>query len=177
VTHIPPNSPPIGFLVWCPERGLPTYKHPTFLGAVDEAARLKRAAPKHRFVVMAPIEDQSGVGYALGFCRGRQEAAAQARQDVIDADARTDVLRDQLFDLQTEMGLLKVIRDNIDEFQAIVADCQIWFDGFAAAQSGAEPWVRSNLPSRDKLTALNAALQAVMRSRSADQTLDDEIPF
>lgn len=178
--HLPRNSPPIGFLVWCPERGSPTFVHKTFLEAIAEADRLKRAHPGHRFVVMAPIEDMSGVGYALGWSRGREEAAAQAHQEVVDADARADRARDEVYELQAALSRLKVFADNADEFQAIVADCQCWFDGFAGAQSGRESYERSHLPSRDKLTALNAALQAVLRAKPQRAESDDlelEIPF
>ncbi|MCX7585050.1 hypothetical protein [Phenylobacterium sp. 58.2.17] len=161
-----------GFLVWNPAHGMPTFVHQTFLGAVAEADRLKRAHPGSRFVVMAPVEDMSGVGYALGWSRGRE----QAHRDVMDADARADRARDELFDLQAHTRLLNVFSENAEEFQAIVADCLLWFDGFAAAQSGRDTCERSHLPHRDKLTTLNAALQSVLRAqRSAD--LEAEIPF
>lgn len=178
--HTPRNSPPIGFLVWCPERGTPTFVHKTFLEAVAEADRLKRSHPDCRFVVMAPVEDMSGVGYALGWSRGREEAAAQARQDVIDADARADRARDEAYELRVALDRLQPFADNAEDFQAIVADCQCWFDGFAGAQSGRESYERSHLPNRDKLTALNAAFQAVLRARplrTVGDELDDHIPF
>lgn len=182
--HIPRNSPPIGFLVWCPERGMPSFVHATFSAALEEAARLKRANPRHRFFVMAPVADLEMVSYAAGWSRGaieaRKEGLGRVHREVIDADARADRARDEAYELRVALDRLQPFADNAEDFQAVVADCQLWFDGFAAAQSGRESYERSHLPSRDKLTALNAAFQAVLRARplrTVGDELDDHIPF
>lgn len=157
---------------------MPSYVHDTFADALAEADRLKRANRGHRFFVMAPVTDLEMVSYAAGWSRGLTEGRKDAYRDVVNADARADRARDAAYELRAALKLLEVFADKADEFQATVADCQLWFDGFAAAQSGRESWDRSHLPSRDSLVNLNAALQAVMRSkRPADELDDSEIPF
>lgn len=180
----PPPLRTVGFMVWCPERGMPTFVHDTFSAALEEAARLKRANPRHRFFVMSPVADLEMVSYAAGWSRGaieaRKEGLGRAHRDVIDADARADRARDEAYELRVALDRLQRFADNAEDFQAIVADCQCWFDGFAGAQSNRENWERSHLPNRDKLTALNAALQAVLRARpvrTERDELDDHIPF
>ncbi|MET3527258.1 hypothetical protein [Phenylobacterium koreense] len=170
----------VGFMVWCPERGMPSYVHDTFAAALAEAERLKRANRGHRFFVMAPVTNAGSVAYAsavsIGLTAGREEAHA----DVVNADARADRARDEAHELRIALDRLQPFADNAEDFQAIVADCQCWFDGFAGAQSGRESYERSHLPSRDKLTALNAAFQAVLRARpvrTGRDEFDDHIPF
>lgn len=169
-----PAPRPVGFLIWCPEHGLPTVAHPTFLGAVAEADRLKRQYPGHRFVVMSPVEDMSGVGYALGWSRGREEGLAQAHREIMDAEAKTDRLYDLSDDLQGQLLDLKGFRDDAVAYQAIVADALLWFDGFAAAHSPRESWERPRLPDRERLRDLNAAFQRVL---PPGPDADQEIPF
>lgn len=159
---------PIGFLVWNPARDFPTHVHGSFLAAVAEADRLKRQNPGQRFVVMSPVEDMSGVGYALGWDRGRQEGLAQAHREIMAAEARSDRFSDELDDLRP----LKVFRDRRVAFQAIVADCLLWFNGFSAAFEGKDSWERPTIPERDKLRELNGALQVLLPGGD-----DQEIPF
>lgn len=164
---------PIGFLVWCPEHGPPTVVHGHFIQAVAEADRLKHANPTRRFVVMSPVEDQSGVGYALGWDRGRAEGLCEAHRQIMDAEARRDVALDKVGDLTSDLRGVRVFRDRARAFQAIVADCLLWFDGFAAAHSPKEAWERPHVPDRERLRELNAAFQEV----DPATVQDEEIPF
>lgn len=167
----------LGFHVWSPEGNLPTVTHPTFLAAVAEADRLKRANPGSRFVVMAPIEDMSGVGYALGFSRGREEGLAQAHREIMKAEANADRHAIEARELRSGASASRALIDNASEHQAAIADCILWFDGFTAAHSPKESWERPHVPNRDRLTALNGALQRVLSVRT-DRPLDDQdIPF
>lgn len=171
------RSEPIGFLVWCPEHGPPTVVHGSFLSAFAEAERLKRLHPTKRFVVMSPVEDMSGVGYARGWDRGRAEGVKQAHREVIDAEAARDRLADENHDLKREAALFAPFKANADAFQAIVADCQCWLDGFNASHIGKDSWERPHVPTRERLLDLNIALQAVLSAQRTSDPLDDEIPF
>lgn len=99
-------------------------------------------------------------------------AAAQAvaemhvdmHKQVMDAEANSDRLGERLHKL-------KAIEANARAFQAIVADCQCWFDGFKAAHAGQESWDKPWTPSRDSLSQLNMALQALLPGA------DEEVPF
>ncbi len=164
---------PIGFLVWCPERGFPTYTHPNFLGAIAEADRLKRANPGCRFVVMAPCEDMSMIGYSLGWSRGREEGLAQSHREIMKAEAVEDRNMDAAHDLRARLRRTAKIEDNAKAFQSIVADALLWFDGFAAAHAHRESYDQPRIPDRDQLRTLNGALQDLAEP---DASLG-EIPF
>lgn len=162
----------IGFLVWCPEHGPPTMVHESFLAAVAEADRLKRLYPWRRFVVMAPVEDQSMIGYSLGWSRGHKEGLAQAHRAIVDAEAKAD----RLSDLNDALKVAQPLVNQGRRFQAIVADCLLWFEGFRAAHAPRDEWERPHTPSREDLRDLNAALQAI-ELHQRPTTLDEEIPF
>ncbi len=168
---------PIGFLVWCPESGFPTVTHPTFLDAVAEADRLKRQHPGHRFVVMSPVEDMSGVGYAMGWSEGRKEGLAQAHREIMDAEAKTDRLYEERDGLRAKLADVEGFRTNAADYQAIVADALLWFDGFAAAHSPRESWERPHIPDRERLRNLSAAFQRVLPPGQNVLDGDLEIPF
>ncbi|MEI6439021.1 MAG: hypothetical protein WCO83_02340 [Alphaproteobacteria bacterium] len=71
-----------------------------------------------------------------------------------------------------ERALTALVRD-VDEHQAIVADCLLWFDGFMAAF----PADRTcHTPHREKLIRLNAALQDIIDLQGPSIT-DREISF
>jgi hypothetical protein len=168
---------PIGFLIWNPARGLPTTQHETFKKAEAEAERLRAANPDQTFWIMAPVKGEKTTAAARAFSDGKAEGLAQARAEIMLAEGRTDRLCDEKAALQRTISALQVFADARDDFQAIVADCLLWFDGFNAAQAGRESWERPHVPDREKLTALNAALQRLMRAKAAHDIDDSEIPF
>lgn len=45
------------FLVWCPTRGAPTVKQPSYRAAEDEAKRLARSCPGESFFVLAAVAE------------------------------------------------------------------------------------------------------------------------
>lgn len=168
----------IGFHVWNPAGRLPTYTHDTFLQAWAEKDRLQAAHPGERFVVMMPCEDMSAIGYGLGFTRGREEGLAQAHREIMKAEAITDRLHDEMHALKAAKALI----DDVETYQATVADCQCWFNGFGAAFAVRESYERPSTPSADKIRDLNIALQAIWRERDKaagrNVLLDDQdIPF
>lgn len=172
----PPASPPLGFHVWNPNGHLPTFTHQSFLGAWAEKDRLTRANPRDRFVVMAPVEDMSMIGYSLGWTEGREEGLAQAHREIMKAEAHTDRLCDEVHDLRKLVKRLQVIIDRAAPFQAIVADCLLWFDGFNAHFAGKAARKRPNVPDREGLRKLNEALQGLLPD-GLKPDLDDHIPF
>ena len=167
----------VGFLVWNPAGRLPTRVHPTFLSAVAEASRLKRLHPHQRFYVMAPVEDQSMIGHALGWERGRADGLAQAHREIMVAEARADRFCEELFELKRRRPGMDAIAREARRFQTVVADVLCWFAGYEAAHS---PKKRRRiwLPEREMLRDLNRhlldALEADEPRRPAD---DQEIPF
>ena len=165
-------SAPIGFLVWNPSRNLPTRVHMTIEQALSEAERLSRENPSERFVIMSPVLAGSDATAAKTWSDGRAEGYAQARAGVMKAEALSDRLAEQLHSLRRVQPLL----DNIAEHQAAVADCICWFDGFAAAHAPRESWERPYVPDRDRIRALNGALQRLLPSPPSGD-LDAEIPF
>jgi len=161
----------VGFLVWNPSRSVPTRVHDTIERALAEAERLTQANPGERFVVMSPVMSGSDATVSKAWSDGKAEGYAEARREVMQAEAVSDRLGEQLHAMRHTKALI----DNIAEHQAAVADCICWFDGFAAAHSPRESWERPHLPDRERIRALNAALQRLLPSSAAD--LDDEIPF
>lgn len=106
---------------------------------------------------------------------GRVQGYDEAKGEVIKAEALSDRLHDELAELRRSMSNLQAIDDRAPAFQAIVADCLLWFDGFAAAHSPKESWERPHVPDRERLRTLNAALQGLL---PADLSPDDQdIPF
>lgn len=172
----------IGFHVWNPAGRLPTYTHPTFLGAWAEKDRLQRLHPTERFVVMMPCEDMSAIGYGLGFTRGREEARREVDYRVRDAWQVADIARQDATELRKRLASVEPLIKDVEAYQAIVADCLLWFQGFNAAYVGRESYDRPITPSAEKLRDLNAALQAIWRERDlangkATPVDELEIPF
>lgn len=161
----------VGFLVWNPSRSLPTRVHPTIERALAEAERLTQANPGERFVIMSPVMSGSDATVSKAWSDGKAEGYAEARRDVMQAEAVSDRLGEELHDLRRAKPLL----DNITEHQAAVADCICWFDGFAAAHAPRESWERPHLPERSRIRDLNEALQRLLPVPATD--LDDRIPF
>lgn len=169
-------SAPIGFLVWNPSRNLPTHVHMTIERALAEAERLTRENPGERFVIMSPVMAGSDATAAKAWSDGKAEGYAEARADVMRAEAVSDRLGEQLHAQRHVQPLL----DNIAEHQAAVADCICWFDGFAAAHAPRESWERPHLPDRGRIRALNGALQRMLPEAPGGVNLmagDMEIPF
>ena len=166
----------IGFLIWCPDHGPPTVVHDTLLAALAEAERLKRLHPSSRFVVMSPVTDQRGLTYARGWSAGRAEGLAQAHREIMAAEAQTDKARDRVSALECAAERIQPVTGSLHDLQMLIADCLLWFDGFAAAHASREPWERPNVPSRERLREFNALLQ-VAAAAPADPDLDDHIPF
>lgn len=169
-------SAPIGFLIWCPEHGLPRVVHGDFLTAIAEADRLKREHPDRRFTVMSPVEDMSGVGYALGWTRGREEGLGQAHREIMKAEASADRAMDQAHDLKAKVRRFEALDRQAKAFQSIVADALCWFDGYSGAFALRENYETPRTPDRERLRALNVALQEIAFT-DAERCLDDEIPF
>lgn len=168
---------PIGFLVWNPARGIPTVQHETFARAEAEAERLRAANPEDTFWVMAPVKGEKTAAAARAFSDGKAEGYAQARAEIMLAEGRTDRFCEELRDLRRTMSALQVFVDDRMQFQAIVADCLLWFDGFNAAHAHREVYDRPRTPDGDKLRDLNTALQRLMREAGGQDLDDDEIPF
>jgi hypothetical protein len=163
---------PVGFLVWNPSRSLPTVQHETFSKAEAEAVRLSAQHPDEAFWIMSPVKGEKTRAAAKAFSDGKAEGMAQAHAEIMLAEGHRDRLFEERDHLRRSVEKLGAIDANRSEFQAIVADCLLWFDGFNAGFSGKEPWERPHTPDREKLTALNGALQALLRSADLD-----EIPF
>lgn len=170
---------PAQFLVWNPSRRLPTRGHETFEKAQAEAERLRIETDfgdaEGEFWVMAPVRSKTAASAAKAFSDGKAEGLAQAHAEIMLAEARSDAAGDAQREMRRRLGSLEDIGGNADEFQAIVADCLLWFDGFRSAFHLSEAG-HPRTPDRDGLTRLNTALQAVLRSQRGDIE-DEEIPF
>lgn len=167
----------IGFHVWNPAGCMPTRVHDTFLRAWSEKDRLQDAHPDQRFVVMAPVLSIESAQAARAFSDGKAEGYAQARREVMEAEARLDKALEEL-----PARALRPFLEDAASYQSIVADCLLWFQGFNAAYAGRDSYDRPNTPSAEKLRELNQALQAIWRERDlangkASPADDLEIPF
>lgn len=167
---------PVGFIVWNPSRSLPTMQYATFAKAEAEAGRFRALHPDETFWVMAPVKGEKTAAAAKAFSDGKAEGLAQAHAEIMLAEGRSDRLDDENRRLKREQGALAPIRGQAVAFQAIVADCLCWFDGFNAAHRSADSWERPNTPSRDKIMGLNSALQLLLPGAEADDG-EWEIPF
>lgn len=165
---------PVGFLVWNPSRALPTVQHETYARADAEACRLRDLHPGETFFVMAPVTGAKATTAALAFSDGKAEGLAQAHAEIMLAEGRADRLDDEGRDLRRRLERMGDLTGRAAEYQATIADCLLWFDGFMAAHHNAEPCGRPYVPHRDKLVRLNEALQRLMRDPEVD---DEEIPF
>lgn len=163
----------VGFLVWNPQANYPRVVHDTFERAEAEAERLAACNPGERFVVMSPVTGKKKAEVAKAFSEGKAQGYAEARDDVMRAERFSDAACEERDQLRRDQRLLRPFKDRAARFQAIVADCLLWFDGFNAAFAMRKEHERPRVPDRDKLTDLNAAFQRIMPLDAAD----DEIPF
>lgn len=167
----------IGFHVWNPAGRLPTRVHDTLQRAVTEAERLTRENPGQTFVVMSPVISAKDAYVAKAFSDGKAEGYAQARREVMAAEGRLDKALEEL----AAFKALRPFLDDVEAYQAIVADCLLWVQGFNAAYAVRESYERPDTPSVDKIRDLNIALQHIWRERDkascTRRDLDDEIPF
>lgn len=159
---------PVGFLVWNPSRSLPTMQHETLERAEAEAERLRSLHPDETFWVMSPI--RASVGAARGFSDGKTEGLAQAHAEIMLAEGRAERALDELHRLRMAAGHFASFKPNAADYQATVADCLLWFDGFNAAHHERAPFT----PDREKLRRLNQALQGLL---PGSDPMDDEVPF
>lgn len=160
----------VGFMVWNPARGMPTVVHDTIEQASAEAERLTRQNPGEYFIIMSPVlTDQAAT---IGKIWSDGARYAQARIENAEANAKRMIDDAIQFEAKTKRRFAVIERDQ-RRFQAIVADCLLWFDGFRAAHSPKDSWERPHVPDRDALRELNAALQAL----EAPQPEFEEIPF
>lgn len=157
-------------MVWNPVRGMPTFVHDTIEQASAEAERLTRQNPGEHFIIMSPVLSRSDADAGKAFSAGvnwskaRSETAAEEARRLVDQAVRREAEVSRRF---------AVIERDQRRFQAIVADCLLWFDGFRAAHSPKDSWERPHVPDRDALRELNAALQAL----ETPQPEFEEIPF
>lgn len=160
----------VGFMVWNPARGMPTVVHDTIEQASAEAERLTRQNPGEHFIIMSPVlTDQAAT---IGKIWSDGARYAQARIENAEANAKRMIDDAIQFEAKTKRRFAVIERDQ-RRFQAIVADCLLWFDGFRAAHSPKDSWERPHVPDREALRELNAALQAL----EAPQPEFEEIPF
>jgi hypothetical protein len=167
------------FLVWNPARGLPTRSHNTLESAAAEAFRLWNANPGQRFYVMAPVMAEGEARDAKAFSAGKAEGLDEAHRQIVDADARADRYSNLYDELMREVQAYRRCDDFLSkarEYQAIVADALLWFDGFAAAHAHQDIWERPSIPDRSQLRDLNGKLQDLARA-AISAKLDEEIPF
>lgn len=166
-------SQSIGFMVWNPARGMPHVVHDTLERALAEAERLTAKNPGERFIIMSPIMAGSDASAAKAWSDGEAEGLAQAYREIMKAEAFSDQCCERAQDFERQLNRYGAIQQGQRRFQAIVADCLLWFDGFRAAHSPKDSWERPHVPDREALRELNAALQAL----EAPQPEFKEIPF
>lgn len=165
---------PVGFLVWNPSRSHPTVQHETYAKAEAEAERLRRENPDDTFWVMSPVASAKAGMTAKAFSDGKAEGYEQAKAEIMLAEARTDACWDARRKLEHQLSSVREIVARATDFRAIVADCQLWFQGFNAAHAHREGYDRPRTPNPDTLRDLNAALGRIERGGDLD---DMEIPF
>lgn len=163
----------VGFLIWNPSRNLPTVVHDTLERALSEAERLTKANPGERFVIMSPVMAGSDANAAKAWSDGKAEGIAQARQDVMRAEKFSDEWCEKAMRLEGVARNLGNLQNQQRRYQAIVADCLLWFDGFSGAFAHREGYEQPRIPDRDTLRDLNRALLNLEPA----PTLDEEIPF
>jgi len=164
------NLPRIGFMVWNPARGMPTVVHDTIEQASAEAERLTRQNPGEHFIIMSPVLTDQGVTVGKAFSDGARFAMAR----VENAEANAKRMIDDAIQYEAKIkSRFRVLERDQRKFQAIVADCLLWFDGFRAAHSPKDSWERPHVPDRDALRELNSALQSL----ETPEPEFEEIPF
>lgn len=160
----------IGFMVWNPARGMPTVVHDTIEQASAEAGRLTRQNPDEHFIIMSPVLSREDANLGKAWSDGARFMGARA--DAAEANARRMIDEAIQHEVKAKRRFRVLERDQ-RRFQAIAADCLLWFDGFRAAHSPKDDWERPHVPDRDALRELNAALQAL----ETPQPEFEEIPF
>ena len=162
-----------GFMVWNPARGMPTVVHDTLEAALEEADRLYRLNPGERFLVMSPVLAGPDATVAKAWSDGLQQGRDEAKAEIARADDRAMRINRDLKNRDLELSSVRAIVRQHRRFQAIVADCLLWFDGFAAAHTHRDEG-RPRIPDREDLRQLNHALQKL---EPQTHDLDEEIPF
>jgi hypothetical protein len=157
-------------MVWNPARGMPTMVHDTIEQASAEAERLTRQNPGEHFIIMSPVLTDQAATVGKVWSDGARYA--QSRIDAAEANVQRMVDDAIQYEAKVKRRFAVIERDQ-RRFQAIVADCLLWFDGFRAAHSPKDSWERPHVPDREALRELNAALQAL----ETPQPEFEEIPF
>ena len=98
------------------------------------------------------------------YVRGAADTHAELHPQIMQAEKHADEFGERL-------DAMKALETRHAAFHAIVADCQQWFNGFAAAHAGRESWDKPRVPDPETLRDLNIALQRV------GGVADEEIPF
>lgn len=164
------NLPRIGFMVWNPARGMPTVVHDTIEQASAESERLTRQNPGEHFIIMSPVLTDQGVIMGKAFSDGARFAMAR----VENAEANAKRMIDDAIQYEAKIKhRFRVFERDQRKFQAIVADCLLWFDGFRAAHSPKDSWERPHVPDREILCELNRALQSL----EMPEPEFEEVPF
>lgn len=86
------------------------------------------------------------------------ELLGQAGRSLDRALERRESDRETLDRFTARLHRLSKLENRSREFQSLVADCLLWFDGFAAAHAGKESWEQPSIPARDRLREMNAVL-------------------
>lgn len=160
----------IGFMVWNPARGMPSVVHDTIEQASAEAERLTRQNPGEHFIIMSPVLNATEANMGRAWSDGARFMGGMLERAEADAKVMIDGALEHEAKIKRRFAVIE--RDQ-RRFQAIVADCLLWFDGFRAAHSPKDSWERPHVPDREALRELNAALQAL----EAPQPELEEIPF
>lgn len=98
------------------------------------------------------------------------EVLCRAADALEAARSENRKLRQELAAAESRLDKLRHFENAVD-FQSIVADALLWFDGFAAAVHGMESWDRPSIPDRERLRVLNGRLQDLIPHPQ------DTIPF
>lgn len=161
----------MSFLVWNPARGMPTVAHPTIESASAEAARLSRQHPGQHFLIMSPVLTEDAANTGKAWSAGANFMAARAER----AEANAKRMIDDAIQYEAKVKRrFRSFEEHQRRYQAIVADCLLWFDGFAAAFGTREGWEQPRIPDRDTIRDLNRAL---LNLEQGQPIPEEEIPF
>lgn len=161
----------VGFMVWNPARGMPTVVHDTIEQASAEAERLTRQNPGQRFIIMSPVLTPEAALAGKAFSDGARWMEHRAK----NAEANAKRMIDDAIQYEAKVKRrFRAIEKHQRRYQAIVADCLLWFDGFAAAFGAREGWEQPRIPDRDTIRDLNRALLNLEQGQTIP---DEEIPF
>lgn len=168
-----------GFFVWSPEGRAPTYLHETLKSAMTERDRLAAIHPGKTFHILAPVLTDEAALRATGYDRGLADGRRTWMEQAAQAVCRANTAENQALRFSHRLNKLAVFENQAADFQGIVADCLLWFDGFIAPFATKERHERPHIPDRESLKDLNANLQRLMRgsTRGAIDCDDEEVPF